>query len=98
MANPRIIPMATKEYERLEAAAKLLEATSKNYFTYTVRETYFDYGQGWKWTTIICDDNSYNSWQVGSPRMWEMVITAETVADIAKAVEEIQAGKFFKDK
>ena len=97
MSNPRIIPQCTKSYDMLEAAAKILEATSKNYTMYSVKDVYFDYGQDWRWTTIIADTGSH-TYQAINPRDWERIISAETVKDLCEAVEEVQNGKFFNDK
>ena len=95
MANPRVISPNTSEFEKLEAAAAMLEAYSPNNAVYCVEDVYFDFGQNWMWTTIC--RRGYNECQVLSPRDWELVITAETPAEIAEAVEVIRSDKYFGD-
>ncbi len=96
MANPRTIKQNTSEFEKLEAAAAMLEAFSPNGAWYTVENVYFDLGQDWMWTTIC--RTRYKECQVLSPRDWEAIITAETPAEIAEAVEAIRSDKYFGDK
>ena len=96
MANPRTIAPNTSEFEKLEAAAAMLEAFSPNGAWYTVENVYFDYGQDWMWTTIC--RKRYRECQVLCPRDWEAIITAETPAEIAEAVETIRNDKYFGDR
>lgn len=96
MANPRTIKPNTSEFEKLEAAAAMLEAFSPNGAWYTVENVYFDYGQDWMWTTIC--RSRYRECQVLSPRDWELIITAETPAELAEAVEVVRNDKYFNDK
>ena len=68
------------EHKRLEIAAAIMNIKSPNHYKYRVAETYFDYGQDWKWTTILCDN--YGHWgefQALSPRQQEEIILAENV-------------------
>ena len=100
MANPRVIEEYTKEYTKLEAVAKMLEALSPNNVRYEVEETYFDYGQAWLWTTIIAYSpvTTFGSYQALTPREWERIINAENEYEIAEAVSDIRNGKYFLDK
>ena len=92
----------TPEREKLEAAAKMLTVFSPKKFTYYVDETYFDYGQDWKWTTILCEGNDYgsciNTWQALSPRQQENIIMADTPNAMADAVMGVFNGDFCVDK
>jgi len=86
-----------KAYKNMMAVAKMLEALSPNEATYTVEDTYLDYGQDWMWTTIICrKDNS--SCQILSPRQWKMIEKAETLEYLVLCVEDIRNDKYFTDK
>lgn len=100
MAQPRTIGRSTQEYKNLMAAAKLLEAVSESGYRYEVENCYFDYGQDWMWTTIIAyndkEEGVLSSWQAVNPKQWEEVIYCNTVEDVANAVNEIRAGKYFR--
>lgn len=102
MANPKVLEERAVEHKRLEAVAKLLEATSVNEYWYDVKETYFDYGQNWIWTTIIAvnpnETGVLRSWQAITPKEWEEIINAESAVELALIVDNIKSGKFFRDK
>lgn len=99
MMNPRTVAVGSKEEKNLIAVAKVLEAISPNEYRYEVEETYFDYGQDWSWTTIITyNDEKGDSWQCLTPREWEYVVTAETLADLLVTAEQITSGKYWLDK
>lgn len=89
-----------REWKNLNAVAKMLEALSENGYRYEVEDCYFDYGQNWMWTTIICHKGGsgmLDSWQVGCPRDWENIVLATTADELAEVVKEIRAGKYFND-
>jgi hypothetical protein len=75
----------TKEHKRLEAAAMLINAEfDGNYGEAEVKDVFWDYGGGVKWTTI-CFGHEY---QALSP-MQHAMITVGKMADFAKAVSEV---------
>lgn len=85
----------TAEYKLLEAAAAMLTEQSPNKYRYYVGETYFDFGQGWKWTTIICDNNSeWGGYQALNPREQEEVLNG----NIAGAVESVFNSPYNPDR
>lgn len=88
----------TKEYTALEAAAKLLEVASPNGTRYTVEDTYFDYGQDWRWTTVIAYRKDGTSWQALYPAEHELITDIGTVESIFQAVEQVRNGKFNPDR
>lgn len=51
--NIKVYSMGTPEFVQLERAAALLTGLSPNGWTYFAGDTYFDFGQGWKWTTVL---------------------------------------------
>ena len=95
--NPSVINAGTKEYKNLVAVAKMLEAISEKGARYEVRETYFDYGQNWKWTTILRIGGKWGDTQILSPRQQKMVLLANTTAQLAEAVEDIRSDKYFNE-
>ena len=59
MANTiRVFGGNTKEYQRLEAAAKLINADfDHNHATARVSDEWFDYPGGVMWTTLVIGEN-----------------------------------------
>ena len=58
-----VYPVGTPKRTRLETAAELLNRTFPELGEFYVAQTYFDYGQRWMWTTILCritDKKSYS--------------------------------------
>ena len=75
----------TKEYIRLQAAVDLINAEfDSKYGDAEVKDVYWDYGGGIKWTTICFGNDS----QALDPDMHEM-ITAGNMIDFARAVIEV---------
>ena len=87
----------TEEYARLTTAARVLTAVSPKHITYTVEDTYFDYGQRWMWTTLIAYDknSSFGSYQALCPRDHEKILTTD---DMLTTLIEIRADKWWGDK
>lgn len=77
------------EYARLQAAAELMTKRSPLGYHYHVGDTYFDFGQNWVWTTILCD----GGYQALYPRDQERIITG----DIDAAVTAVFADKYCPD-
>lgn len=92
--QPRTLADVSDQKINLEIAAKLLTRFNKKELYYYVNETYFDYGQNWKWTTIIaCDyskpqNSAEFSYQALNPKEWGSIITAKNVDELAKAVND----------
>lgn len=84
-----------KEYNNLKLAAYILEKTSPNSHTYTVKNTYLDYGQDWSWTTII--DETAEA-QILNPKEWKKLISANSTREVDEIVDEIKNDKYFLDK
>ena len=95
MANPRVIEKESKEYKKLEAVAKMLEAFSPNEASYVVEDVYFDLGQDWMWTTIC--RRGYRECQVLSPREWSEILLTEDSQELAYIAESIRRSKYFGD-
>lgn len=63
------------EHEQLRIAAEMLTEKSPKGYRYYVDDTYFDLGQGWKWTTILCDSGSpWGDYQALTPAQQEEII------------------------
>lgn len=93
-----VFDKGSEEYEHLQIAALMMTNRSPNGWFYHVGETYFDYGQDWKWTTILCDGNKFGTYQALSPRQHEEIIMANKIDEMASIVEGIFDNKFCCDK
>ncbi len=71
----------TPEHTRLEIAAAIMTIKSPNHKRYYVSETYFDFGQGWKWTTILREGDRWGDVQALYPVEQESILTAENVEE-----------------
>lgn len=75
----------TKEHKRLEAAAMLINAEfGDNYGDAEVRDVFWDYGGGIKWTTI-CFGNDYQALEP----LTHAKITVGNMVDFAEAVSHV---------
>ena len=83
----------TEEYKRLQAAAEMLTTYNENGNIWTVEDTYFDLGQDWMWTTLICRRPDGESYQT-CPTAQERVVTANTPQEMGEAVAYILKNKF----
>lgn len=84
----------TPEYQRLARAAKILTAASPRNYTYRVEDTYFDFGQNWLWTTIICYRPYGESYQALYPADQEAILTTDNVIDLLTTLARIMQGKY----
>ena len=80
----------TPEYNKLSRAAAILNAATEGR-RYYVDDTYFDYGQDWKWTTILCerDGTKWGAYQALYPVDQERILNAENGADFIGAVKKV---------
>lgn len=85
----------TPEYNRLARAAQILTAASPRKYKYQVEDTYFDFGQNWLWTTIICYRPDGESYQALYPADQEAILTTD---NLIAALAQIGQGKYWLDK
>lgn len=101
MSCIKIYKSDTEEYDKLRRAAAILTGLSPNGWRYAVEETYFDFGQDWKWTTIICHCEKImfsDSYQALSPASQEEIIFASDGAELVEACQRVLSGKFCPDR
>ena len=92
----KIFNPGTPEHDRLTLAAALMNIYSPRGYRYYVGETYFDYGQGWRWTTVLCDDKSqWGGYQALNPREQEEIITGN---DVKATIDKVFADKYCPDR
>ena len=83
------------EYKRLTTAATVLTAVSPKGITYTVEDTYFDYGQDWSWTTLIAHRSDGEHYQALCPRDHEQILTTD---DMLMTLSVIRSDKWWSDR
>ena len=98
----KVFEKDSREYELLDKLALILTFKSPKRYRYFVGKTYFDYGQGWLWTTVLCETGKsgcMGSYQALNPCEQEKILgcdgSLEAVAAIADAV---LADKFCPDR
>lgn len=78
----KVYPQGTLERKRLGDFCTVLHDITGGKFE--VQDIYFDFGQDWKWTTIVCKDQNY---QILNPRQHEEIITGYEDECIEEIVE-----------
>ena len=87
----------TDEWNALAKLAKVLTEKSPKRCFYYVDDTYFDYGQDWMWTTIICNDPSsvFGGYQALNPREQEDAVMGRDPYELA---DEVLSDKYCPDR
>ena len=78
----------SKQHMRLTAAATLMNAEMEpnDHGQFEVKDIYFDYGQGWKWTTIVFNGgDQWSSYQALNPKQQGMIVYGD-LEDFTKTV------------
>ena len=89
-------PVDSDEHKRLSAAAAMLTVKSPTQSRYYVGETYFDYGQDWKWTTVLCTGGTWGDYQALNPAEQEEILLCD-MAELDRITSEVLADKFCPD-
>lgn len=85
----------TPEYARLADAAQRMSSRSPRGFHYVVGDCYFDFGQNWMWTTILCDNyGTFGGFQALNPRQQEQIVTG----DIDASLDDYFTDKYCLDR
>lgn len=90
--DERTFDQDSEEFKRLQEVAIALTKQSPNNHFYTVRDAYLDYGQDWKWTTII--DTAIEV-QILNPRDWLDIVNGTPTSDV---VNTLINGDYWPDK
>lgn len=85
------------EFENLYKLADILTKKSPNKYIYYVGDTYFDLGQDWMWTTVLCRGD-WSSYQALDPREQEEAILANSDAELEKIADSVLSDKYCPDK
>lgn len=85
------------EFENLYKLADILTKKSPNKYIYYVGDTYFDLGQDWMWTTVLCRGD-WSSYQALNPREQEEAILAKSDAELEKIADSVLSDKYCPDK
>lgn len=87
----KVFGVQSKEYKRLLAATTLLNAEKDDddKGSFEVKDIYFDFGQGWMWTTIVFNGgDQWSSYQALNPLHQGMIVYGD-LEDFVKAVWEV---------
>jgi hypothetical protein len=82
-------------YKRFVTIACALTTYSPHKAIYVVEDTYLDYGQDWKWTTII--RYGHNECQILCPRDWEKIIEADTMEKLYEIINDLMNDEYELD-
>ena len=98
----KVFEKGTEARERLEKLAAVLTLKSPRHYVYYVGETYFDYGQGWKWTTVLCktgEGGITGIYQALSPaNQKELLLCDGSFEQIVEVAEKVLGGKYCPDR
>ena len=88
METIRIYREDEQEYQNLAYVARIMTACSSNGTRFEVGITYFDFGQNWKWTTILAFTQNKRSFQALTPDEQKKIVLAN-VEDLATVTQEL---------
>jgi hypothetical protein len=97
MSFIKIFEHDAPERDKLNRLAHILTGLSPRGYRYYVGETYFDFGQDWKWTTVLCDGGNYGGYQALNPREQEDAILAD-ISELPRIAQEILTDKYCPDR
>lgn len=93
----RMYKKETEEYKKLQRAAMKLTEASPRKRKYFVGNTYFDLGQGWEWTTVLCE-TQYGAYQALNPYQQSAIVKSESDEDIKAVVLRVLSDPHCPDK
>ena len=91
----RVYSVEETAFRNLELAAEMLTRFSQKGYKYHVGVCYFDFGQSWMWTTILCSrpNSEWGDCQALYPAQQEKIVNAEILTELTAAVNEILANR-----
>ena len=92
METIKVYDPKSEEYILLKIACIVLEYFARKGTRYHVADTYFDFGQGWRWTTIIATKPDGSHYQALSPRDHQKILTTQ---DMFATVREITSDRYW---
>ena len=88
-----------EERNLLDRMAMMMTLKSPKRYRYYVGETYFDFGQDWQWTTVLCRSGVSGGYQALSPVMQEKVCMSDgSFKALAVLADEVFESKFCPDR
>lgn len=82
MNNIRVYEETEIQYRKLNLFADMVTDYLKNGYM-SVRTTYFDYGQDWKYTALLTTKNN-DTWQSLCPRDYELILYVDSIVILDK--------------
>ena len=97
--KPSIVRKGQPGYDNLEYAAMIATEKSPRGFTYTLGDTYLDFGSGWQWTTLIADkNNGRDSYQALNQVEWEEIANADSNEVIDRVIDNMFKDQYCPDR
>lgn len=94
-----VFSIGSEEYKKLEKLAMCLTLKSPNGHRYYVGVTYYDYGQLWRWTTVICEGGSFGSYQALNPaEQAEILVSDGSFEEVCRIADGVLRDKFCPDR
>lgn len=90
----RIFSPETDQYKRLSMACGFLNQYSTCGVKYSIQVTHFDYGQNWKWTTVLAlppkEKNRFSDsgYQLFTPAQQTELFEAETIEEFLNVLHK----------
>lgn len=84
--QPKILDPSSNAYTALEEVCRVL---SMHYpeCEFAIENIYFDYGQDWRWTNIVCYKPDGYSFQVLNPKEFEILVETYNVDYVVELIE-----------
>lgn len=96
MGNIRIYNRNEVQFSKLQTLASIIEFSLREAcdadVTIKVEDTYFDFGQGWMWTTLIAyrgDVSKHDTYQMLYPTHMNKIVEAKTIQDLSDIAYDI---------
>ena len=93
----KVYSYGCEEFARLTEASMKLSKESPTGRKYYVGKTWFDYGAGLEWTTILAE-SEWGGYQALCPRDQERILEADTDEKMNEAVRKVLSDPFCPDK
>lgn len=96
----KVYPKDSTEYNTLVKAAEIMTEMSPRGYQYRVGDCYFDFGQDWMWTTILCDGTggNFGGYQALYPRAHANIINAKNNDELFDAIIQVFDDKYCPDR
>ena len=97
MGEIQIYNKNSMEHTKLEMFARIMDSKTSNNFYFTVDDGFYDWGQGWKWTSVSSHNKSeemrgstvLGSWWTLNPKQYETILDSNSFDELVNIADEI---------